>query len=78
MLNFNKDTNIKIKIEMKNSYCEKEQRDDGKFCTKCGLPQQNNADEVVQIYNVNGIEFKMVKVSGGTFQMGATSEQGTM
>lgn len=61
---------------MKNSYCEKEQRDEGKFCTKCGLSQQNDTDEVVQIHNVNGIEFKMVKVSGGTFQMGATSEQG--
>jgi len=26
---------------------------------------------------VNGVSFKMVKVSGGTFQMGATSEQGS-
>ncbi len=28
-------------------------------------------------YTVNGVSFKMVKVSGGTFQMGATSEQGS-
>ena len=27
-------------------------------------------------FNVNGVTFKMVYVSGGTFQMGATSEQG--
>ncbi|MCR5153170.1 MAG: hypothetical protein K6A98_08495, partial [Prevotella sp.] len=27
-------------------------------------------------YNVNGVTFKMVKVDGGTFQMGATSDQG--
>lgn len=27
------------------------------------------------IYTVNGVEFKMVLVKGGTFQMGATSEQ---
>ena len=28
-------------------------------------------------FNVNGVSFNMVKVSGGTFQMGATSEQGS-
>ncbi len=28
-------------------------------------------------FTVNGISFKMVKVSGGTFQMGATPEQGS-
>ena len=27
-------------------------------------------------FTVNGVSFKMVKVAGGTFQMGATSEQG--
>ena len=30
----------------------------------------------VQVFTVNGVQFKMVKVAGGTFQMGATSEQG--
>ena len=29
------------------------------------------------IYEVNGVNFKMIKVEGGTFQMGATSEQGS-
>ena len=28
-------------------------------------------------FNVKGVSFKMVKVAGGTFQMGATSEQGS-
>ena len=28
-------------------------------------------------FNVNGVQFKMVKVEGGTFQMGATLEQGS-
>ena len=28
-------------------------------------------------YTVNGVSFKMVKVAGGTFQMGATEEQGS-
>ena len=28
-------------------------------------------------FTVNGVSFKMVKVSGGTFQMGATEEQGS-
>ena len=31
----------------------------------------------VSIITVNGVAFNMVKVSGGTFQMGATSEQGS-
>ena len=30
-----------------------------------------------QIFTVNGVEFKMIKVEGGTFTMGATSEQGS-
>ena len=30
-----------------------------------------------QIINVNGVSFKMIAVEGGTFQMGATSEQGS-
>ena len=29
------------------------------------------------IYEVNGVTFKMIAVEGGTFQMGATSEQGS-
>ena len=31
----------------------------------------------VTTYTVNGVSFKMVKVDGGTFTMGATSEQGS-
>lgn len=27
-------------------------------------------------YTVGGVSFKMIKVEGGTFQMGATSDQG--
>ena len=34
----------------------------------------NNAE--IETFTVNGVAFKMVKVAGGTFQMGATSEQG--
>ena len=29
-----------------------------------------------KIFTVQGVSFKMIKVEGGTFQMGATSEQG--
>ena len=36
-----------------------------------------NFGEDISIFNVKGVEFKMVKVQGGTFQMGATSEQGS-
>ena len=34
-------------------------------------------DNLVKEFTVNGVSFKMVKVAGGTFQMGATSEQGS-
>ena len=34
------------------------------------------SDQVAETYTVNGISFKMVKVEGGTFMMGATEEQG--
>ena len=30
----------------------------------------------IETINVNGVKFQMVKIQGGTFQMGATSEQG--
>ncbi len=30
----------------------------------------------IETFQIKGVEFKMVKVAGGTFQMGATSEQG--
>ena len=33
--------------------------------------------EEVQVFTVHGVAFKMVRVAGGTFQMGATSEQGS-
>lgn len=32
--------------------------------------------EPIETYTVNGVSFRMVKVEGGTFTMGATSEQG--
>ena len=58
-----------------------------KFCPICGRPLQGTAEKVMsenhlntsepskQTFNVNGVEFKMIKVEGGTFSMGATSEQ---
>ena len=58
------------------------------FCPICGRPLQRTAEQVMsenhlntsepseQTFNVNGVEFKMIKVEGGTFRMGATSEQG--
>ena len=36
------------------------------------LPEKN-----YEVINVNGVSFKMIKVQGGTFTMGATPEQGT-
>ena len=46
-----------------------------KFCPICGRPLQGNTEQSEQTFNVNGVEFKMIKVEGGTFSMGATSEQ---
>ena len=39
--------------------------------------QQREGREEIQIFNIKGVEFKMLRVEGGTFQMGATSEQGS-
>ena len=58
-----------------------------KFCPRCGRPLQGTAEQVMsenhlntsepseQTFMVKGVEFKMIKVEGGTFSMGATSEQ---
>ena len=58
-----------------------------KFYPICGRPLQRTVEQVMsenhlntsepskQTFNVNGVEFKMIKVEGGTFSMGATSEQ---
>ena len=46
-----------------------------KFCPICGRPLQGNTEPSEQTFMVNGVEFKMIKVEGGTFSMGATSEQ---
>ena len=60
-----------------------------KFCPICGRPLQRTAEQVMsenhlntsepngQTFMVKGVEFKMIKVEGGTFSMGATSEQGS-
>ena len=39
--------------------------------------QQREGREEDQIVTLKGVEFKMLRVQGGTFQMGATSEQGS-
>ena len=49
-----------------------------KFCPICGRPLQGNTEPSEQTFNVNGLEFKMIKVEGGTFSMGATSEQSSV
>ena len=37
----------------------------------------NNSSFNEQTFTVDSVEFKMIKVEGGTFSMGATSEQGS-
>ena len=39
--------------------------------------RRNNNSYNEQTFTVKGVEFKMIKVEGGTFSMGATSEQGS-
>lgn len=45
------------------------------------IPQKENnnkpTDSAEQSFLVNGVSFKMIRVQGGTFTMGATSEQGS-
>jgi len=40
-------------------------------------PTNNNSSSSNRTFNVNGVSFTMVYVQGGTFTMGATSEQGS-
>ena len=39
--------------------------------------KQSPTDVPEQTFTVNGVSFKMIRVDGGTFTMGATSEQGS-
>ena len=39
--------------------------------------QQKEDREKIPIFTLKGVEFKMLRVEGGTFQMGGTSEQGS-
>ncbi len=39
------------------------------------VPSEPAAPDTERTYTVNGVEFKMISVEGGTFTMGATSEQ---
>jgi len=41
------------------------------------LERERVAREQIQTFTVKGVSFKMVSVAGGTFTMGATSEQGS-
>jgi formylglycine-generating enzyme required for sulfatase activity len=47
-----------------------------KSVAKTSLVSAISQDRVVETITVNGVSFNMVKVDGGTFTMGATSEQG--
>ncbi len=51
---------------------------DGNGVVDAGLPlEASTVTPGVMTYTVNGVSFTMVPVTGGTFTMGATAEQGT-
>ena len=39
-------------------------------------PSASNSSSAIETFTVNGVSFNMIRVDGGTFTMGATSEQG--
>lgn len=47
---------------------------DSKFCPDCGGKIERITENEDKTFEVNGVEFKMIHVEGGTFTMGATSE----
>ena len=59
---------------------------EAKFCPRCGYAiggyvSNNNERNVVamdkEVFTVEGVSFTMIAVQGGTYTMGATSEQGS-
>ena len=39
--------------------------------------KKNTSESAIETFTVNGVSFNMIRVEGGTFTMGATSEQGS-
>ena len=49
----------------------------GQFKGRINTSIKTNYNNKIQAFDVNGISFNMIRVEGGTFTMGATSEQGS-
>lgn len=62
-----------------NPQCGKDIPSDSKFCPFCGSKvSSTTAGNSIQdklTFNVNGVFFNMIRVEGGTFDMGGTPEQ---
>ena len=50
---------------------------DNPFAELFGIPFAESSGAAIETFTVNGVSFNMVRVDGGTFQMGATSEMGS-
>ena len=58
------------------TYCVRARRGELESDNSESVIVEINVNKLLKI-TVNGVEFTMIKVSGGTFQMGATTEQGS-
>jgi formylglycine-generating enzyme required for sulfatase activity len=63
----------KASAEMKKIIEEIEKKEREEEAKRLAAEEENK--KTVREFNVNGVSFKMIRVEGGTFQMGATSEQ---
>ncbi len=70
-----KEEEKKIKEEEKKKKEEEKKKKEEKEAKR--LAAEEEKKKYVKEFTVNGVSFNMIPVEGGTFQMGATSEQGS-
>ena len=67
---------LKQKYDEDKKYIEEAKKKEKEEYAK-RLAEEEEKRKPYKVFTVNGVTFKMIRVEGGTFQMGATNEQGS-